>query len=547
MAKSSPPRPRVVANTPDDGAPHPADTAPRRALPAGKPTNGPRIPHDEAAESALLGAMLLSSDAVEVGVSRVDVASFYVPAHQLVFAAIEELYLAGVDVDPLTVADRLRLNGDLDRVGGAGFLVDLESTTPATSNVEHYANIVERDARRRQVIARASEMAQDAYNGTDWHATMGSLLELGQLNGVVHSPSTLDDVDLGPILAGDVTDDPPLWLARSDGNALLYAGKVHDLHSEPSVGKTWLACHAIAEVLNAGGSAMYLDYEDRPTTIAGRLLALGVDRALLADRARFRYIDPTGAIGQAERAHLAKVLGELDPDLVILDGVATSIARCGFDENSNSEVTRWADAAVNPLAADGAAVVLLDHVPKPSGSDTGKRARGGRGAGAKLALISGASYEVRIGRAYSRGRAGSMRVVVAKDRIGFVGGIGEVAADVTVRPLDDGKRITLTVDPHEGGSRRLTGIMERLSKVAEEQRGPVTAERLFAGLNSKRVYLDQALADLVDDRYIAKLDAGSTPTYRAVRRYREDPGDRQHGEPLDRDPQPAPPPPTLDF
>lgn len=551
-------RPRVVGNTPSgedappvDSAPPPDDapwgqgTAVRsRGNGDRSSTNGQRPPpYNADAEASLLGAMLLSADAIEAGVARLNASDFYVPAHRLVFATIEELYVEGLPADPVTVADRIKLAGKLDTLpNGAGFLVDLESQTPATSNAASYADVVERDARRRQVIATAGEMAADAYAGTEWHHTMGRLLDVGQRNGVVHSPSTLEDVDLAPILAGDVVDDPPAWLQRTDGAALLYPGKVHDFHSEPSVGKTWLACHGIAEVLTAGGAAMYLDYEDRPATIVGRLLALGVPREVIGARDRFRYVDPTGAVGLAERAHLAKLLGELNPDVVVLDGVATSIARCGFDENSNSEVTRWADAVVNPLAAAGAAVVLLDHVSKPAGGD-GKRARGGRGAGAKLALITGASYEVKIGRAYSRAHAGSMRAIIAKDRIGFVGAIGEVAAEVTVRPLDGGKRIVIELGPKEAGrGSRLTGIMETLSKVLEAQRGPATAERLFAGLKSKRVYLDQALADLVEDGYAVKLDGTGTVTYRASKRYREDPADGKHGEPLD---LPDPEQPTL--
>lgn len=566
-------RPRVVGNTPEgdagalatdveppvDDAPHPAEawgqgTTIGRSSTSTRSNGGPSNrtpPYNEDAEASLLGAMLLSSDAVEVGVSRLDVGMFYVPRHRLVFGAIEALYVDGIEADPITVGDRLKLDGTLDQLpNGAGFLVDLESNTPATSNARFYADAIERDYRRRLVIAEATAMATDAYVGTDWHATMGRLLDVGQRNGVVHSLSSFDDVDLAPILAGDVADDPPCWLQRSDGSALLYPGKVHDFHSEPSVGKTWLACHAIAEVITAGGSALYLDYEDRPATIVGRLLALGVPREVVGARDRFRYIDPTGGVGDAERAHLAKVLDELGPDVVILDGVATSIARCGYDENSNSDVTRWADLVVNPLAAAGAAVVLLDHVSKPSGNDNAKRARGGRGAGAKLALISGASYEVKIGRAYSRTRAGSMRAIIAKDRIGFVGGIGEVAAEVLLRPSEEGKRIAIELNPKaasDSGGFRLTGLMERLSKVAEDQSGPVTAERLFAGLNSKRVHLDQALADLVDDGYLAKLTATSSPTYRSLKRYREDPGDPKHGEPLhdDRTTSPTPEQPTL--
>src|ERR671916_2557362 len=69
-------------------------------------------PHNLEAEESLLGAMLLTKDAIvaatEVGVSADD---FHKPAHGHVFSAIVELYGAGEPVDPVTVAEALRRGG----------------------------------------------------------------------------------------------------------------------------------------------------------------------------------------------------------------------------------------------------------------------------------------------------------------------------------------------------------------------------------------------------------------------------------------------------
>src|SRR5436190_1618283 len=63
-------------------------------------------PHNLQAEESLLGAMLLSKDAIAAGVELVGADDFYKPAHGHIFEAITSLYGSGEPVDPVTVADR---------------------------------------------------------------------------------------------------------------------------------------------------------------------------------------------------------------------------------------------------------------------------------------------------------------------------------------------------------------------------------------------------------------------------------------------------------
>src|SRR5215218_8264590 len=101
-------------------------------------------PHNLSAEESLLGALLLSRDAVgaaaELGLS---VGDFYKPAHQYIYDAVRGLNGSGEPVDAVTVADELRKAGLLDEIGGAEFLLELQNATPAISNVSRYAKIVQ--------------------------------------------------------------------------------------------------------------------------------------------------------------------------------------------------------------------------------------------------------------------------------------------------------------------------------------------------------------------------------------------------------------------
>src|SRR5947209_13575603 len=124
-------------------------------------------PHNLQAEESLLGAMLLSKDAIASAVETVGVDDFYKPAHGHVFDAITSLYGSGEPVDPVTVADELRRAGLLDAIGGPGVLVTLQANTPATSSAARYAKIVEEHALLRKMIWVAGDIAERAYSLPD--------------------------------------------------------------------------------------------------------------------------------------------------------------------------------------------------------------------------------------------------------------------------------------------------------------------------------------------------------------------------------------------
>lgn len=134
------------------------DDAPRRRTDQRVP------PHNLDAEESLLGALLLSRDAVgtvaELGLLAGD---FYKPAHQLVYESVRVLMAAGQPVDAVTVADELRRAGLLEEIGGIDLLLELQNATPAISNVGRYCKIVQDTSALRRLIAVASDIAEIAY------------------------------------------------------------------------------------------------------------------------------------------------------------------------------------------------------------------------------------------------------------------------------------------------------------------------------------------------------------------------------------------------
>src|SRR5439155_8207784 len=136
---------------------------------------------------------------------------------------------------------------------------------------------------------------------------------------------------------------------------------------------------------------------------------------------------------------------------------------------------RFYDTIARPLAETGAAVGAVDHLTK----DPTNRARGGRGAGAKLQLVD-VSYNVKVVQPFSRTRAGSFRIRCEKDRHGLYS-IGEAVAFVDVTPDPRNQTIKLTVNAPkaqaEPGPFRPTHIMENISR-ALEGLGPLNTNAL---------------------------------------------------------------------
>lgn len=131
-------------------------------------TSGLRVPpHSLEAEESLLGAMLLSDQAISACAGVVTVEDFYRPAHRHIFDAIITLYSKGEGVDPVTVAAELGHAGVLDAVGGPATLIGLQTRTPAITNALHYAKIVEEKALLRKLISTANDVAELGYAPLD--------------------------------------------------------------------------------------------------------------------------------------------------------------------------------------------------------------------------------------------------------------------------------------------------------------------------------------------------------------------------------------------
>jgi replicative DNA helicase len=119
-------------------------------------------PHSIEAEMSVLGAMMLSPDAIGLCVQWLDQDCFYRQAHRAIFKTLVDLFDANKPVDFVLVREALKASGQLEEVGGDAYLVTLAESVPTVANAEYYARVVKEKALLRAMIAAAGEIVRDA-------------------------------------------------------------------------------------------------------------------------------------------------------------------------------------------------------------------------------------------------------------------------------------------------------------------------------------------------------------------------------------------------
>ncbi|HOJ92234.1 MAG TPA: replicative DNA helicase [Dictyoglomaceae bacterium] len=120
-------------------------------------------PHNEEAEQAVLGAMLLSRDAIAKVVEILHPDSFYYEHHGMIFRVIVDLFEKALPVDLVSVTEELRNRNILEKVGGSVYVASLLDVVPTAANVEYYAHIVAEKALLRKLINAGTEIVSLGY------------------------------------------------------------------------------------------------------------------------------------------------------------------------------------------------------------------------------------------------------------------------------------------------------------------------------------------------------------------------------------------------
>ena len=251
-----------------------------RALPGGS-----RVPPSALeAEESLIGAMLLSPEAVSIAYETVSAEDFYRPLHGQIFTAIVALVNAAEPVDYVTVQAKLQEHGAA--AVELAVLSSLQLNTPSAANAQHYAEIVRDKAQQRRLIGVAGEVMDEAYRPTEDVA--GLIDEAERKINAIADNRRIDSVSL---LQGLLLEEANILETRGETrgqlNGLETGYRSLDLvlqglqptsltivGARPGTGKTAFALGVLVHVgAVVGRPALYFSLEMSRQELAERILA----------------------------------------------------------------------------------------------------------------------------------------------------------------------------------------------------------------------------------------------------------------------------------
>lgn len=121
-------------------------------------------PHSDEAEKSVLGAILIDKDAIVEVAEALKAEMFYNDNHGLIYGAMVSLYENRDPIDVITVADKLKKDKNLTRVGGMAYLSELTNAVPSAANVVKYAGLVKEAYIKRQMISAAATLGELALD-----------------------------------------------------------------------------------------------------------------------------------------------------------------------------------------------------------------------------------------------------------------------------------------------------------------------------------------------------------------------------------------------
>jgi len=124
-------------------------------------------PHNLDAEQAVLAAMMLDKDAIYEIVPILKEKDFYKEAHGIIYRTIVDLAEQGEPVDLITITESLRKSGNLEKVGGVGYIAQVANAIGTSTGVTHYAELIKEKSLLRSLIKIATNLAARSYEDSE--------------------------------------------------------------------------------------------------------------------------------------------------------------------------------------------------------------------------------------------------------------------------------------------------------------------------------------------------------------------------------------------
>lgn len=176
---------------------------------------GHKQPQSLDMEEAVLGALMVDQEAYALVAELLKPESFYDKRNQLVFKAIQELSVEQRPVDIMTIQEQLERNGELEEVGGAPYIMQINMKIGSSAHIEYHAKVIAQKALARQLITFSSYVQTNAYDPTMDVKDLMQEAE-AQLYAISQQNMKKDYTQIDPVM-GQVFDMIHKAAAQKDG------------------------------------------------------------------------------------------------------------------------------------------------------------------------------------------------------------------------------------------------------------------------------------------------------------------------------------------
>ena len=290
------------------------------------------MPHNEDAEKAVLGAVLLNTNCLQTAMEYVSPSDFYHTGHRTLFAE----FIAYSDSAPLktldlvSIIDFLKVRGQIAACGGVSYISSLTESVSTTASVAVHAQIIHALSLRRQFIQLANEFS---VSGFDESEEIIKLIDESETRLSRLAQGTNDvnkDVSVGLYVSQALVNLRERMEGKDSGNLetgfdrldQMTDGGFHPtdfiiIAARPSIGKTAFAISIIQNMISAPRSykIAFFSLEMSGIQVSQRLIS-GVSRVPL------KKIRSAAFAGQKDRDfnHVISAAQRLfDTQLFILD------------------------------------------------------------------------------------------------------------------------------------------------------------------------------------------------------------------------------------
>ena len=384
-------------------------------------------------------------------------------------------------------------------VGGFGKLAAIlgedavKQIRVALSEVESAAGVPSRSSGNLSIERIAAAVSDDGGGATEDEDHPDDLPDIKQ-DPLGDRMSSWEAVDLDPYLSGEVQTVDPSILEREDGQHLMYPGRLNMLYGPSESAKSWIAMFTCLQVIERGERVVYLDFEDEPVNALDRMRRIGASYDDL--RFNFAYVRPeeplapmqrsrwgedqASDIGRRGEAAFQRMLADVDPAVIVADGMTVLYGLHGLDSNDSVQtdvITSW----LKSLTRNGrSTVILVDHTAKNP-----QRGSMPIGSQHKVSMVQGSLLQAYPISQPMPGEVGEIELIVLKDRPGKVraasqksGEKAQLAARVRMDSRTEGEtRMTIESPQIATGRTAADDVADQQAKIDLDLRMARAAER----------------------------------------------------------------------